>query len=81
MQVSEKNSRIKTFMTWQYDEVQYMFGLDEYLENYGEIQQNKVHLGDAKHLHEFEDWVLTVPFAEKNNATHSRLGNHLLPRR
>ena len=68
MQVSEKDSRIKTFMTWQYDEVQYMFGLDEYLENYGEIQQNKVHLGDAKHLHEFEDWVLTVPFAERNSA-------------
>ena len=41
-----------------------VLGLEEYLENYGGIQRNKVHL--RNHLEEFEDWVLIVPFAECN---------------
>ena len=40
-----------------------MFGLKTYLENYGSIQEGKVHLGEDEHRHEFDDWLVTIPFA------------------
>ena len=43
-----------------------MFGLEEHLENYGEIQRKKVHLRD--NLDEFEDWLLTVPFPARTSS-------------
>ena len=46
-------------------DVESMFGLETYLENYGCIQKNKVELGDEQHIHEFDDWLLTIPFASQ----------------
>ena len=43
-----------------------MFGLDTYLENYGTIQKGKVHLGDEMYAEEFDDWLVTIPFASPN---------------
>ena len=40
-----------------------MFGLETYLENYGTIQKGKVHLGGENYREEFEDWMMTIPFA------------------
>jgi hypothetical protein len=53
-------------MNWERDETKYMFSLEEYLSNYGEIHRRKVHLQD--HLDEFEDFRLTVPFAKRDSA-------------
>ena len=64
--VSKTDPRIETFLTRTYDEVESMFSLEEYLQNYGEIQRQKVHLSD--HLDEFDDWLLTVPFAVPDSA-------------
>ena len=50
------------FMGKTRHEVENMFGLEQYLENYGCIQKGVVHLGNPEHRHEFEDWLVTIPF-------------------
>ena len=48
-------------------DVESMFGLETYLENYGCIQKNNVHLADDEYIHEFDDWLLTIPFADESD--------------
>ena len=61
--VSSADPRIHFFMGLSAFHTRYMFGLDEYLENYGTIQKRKVHLGDDAYRSEFGAWLLTTPFS------------------
>ena len=40
-----------------------MFGLQTYLEKCGTIQKGEVHLGSENYTEEFDDWLMTIPFA------------------
>ena len=62
---SVKDKRILRFMNQRRADVESMFGLETYLENYGCIQKKKVHLADDEYIEEFDDWLLTIPFAER----------------
>ena len=65
--ISIHDMRIQRSMNQRRTDVESMFGLETYLENYGCIQKIKVKLGDEEHLHEFDDWILTIPFASEND--------------
>ena len=64
--VSAEDKRIKYFLPQEHSDVEQMLGLHTYLENYGTIQKGKVHLGDEKYREEFDDWLVTIPFAVEN---------------
>ena len=61
--VSPKDKRIKSFLQKDPSDVEQMLGLDTYLENYGTIQEGKVHLDAEEHIHEFDGWLVAIPFA------------------
>ena len=63
---SARDKRILRFMNQRRADVESMFGLETYLENYGCIQKNNVHLADDEYIHEFDDWLLTIPFADES---------------
>ena len=61
--VSKEDKRITHFLQKERDDVEHMFGLQTYLENYGTIQKGKVHLGSENCREDFDDWLMTIPFA------------------
>ena len=63
MPVSASDKRIQSFLRKAHSDVEQMFGLATYLEDYGTIQEGKVHLEAEEHRHEFDDWLVTIPFA------------------
>ena len=61
--VSKEDKRIKHFLQKEHHDVEHMFGLQTYLENYATIQKGKVHLGGETCREDFDDWLMTTPSA------------------